>query len=165
MFSKSSMELFSALVAAPSASCADPRYDQGNLEAAGLLGARLEALGFEVGLTELPGSGGAKGNLLARRGGDGEAGLALCGHLDTVPCDPGAWSGDPYRLEQRDGRFYGLGACDMKGFFRGAGGGARWARPGPAAPATVCAGYGQRGVRHGRGAAAVRTPGALCADR
>lgn len=116
MLSQSSMELFCELVATPSASCADPRYDQGNREVAELLGTRLEALGFTVEFTSLPGDG-TKVNLLARRGGDSEAALALCGHLDTVPCDPSAWSGDPYQLEQRGGRFYGLGTCDMKGFF------------------------------------------------
>lgn len=116
MLSQSSMELFSELIATPSASCADPRYDQGNRRVAELLGSRLEALGFTIEFTSLPGDG-TKVNLLARRGGADEAALALCGHLDTVPCDPDAWSVDPYRLEQKDGRFYGLGTCDMKGFF------------------------------------------------
>lgn len=41
----------------------------------------------------------------------------LAGHTDTVPYDEALWSSDPLRLDERDGRWYGLGSCDMKGFF------------------------------------------------
>ena len=41
----------------------------------------------------------------------------LAGHTDTVPFDEAAWSQDPFAMAERDDRFYGLGACDMKGFF------------------------------------------------
>jgi len=50
-------------------------------------------------------------NLLAVRG---RPRLLFNCHLDTVPAAPG-WSGDPLRLEVRDGRAAGLGACDVKG--------------------------------------------------
>ena len=46
---------------------------------------------------------------------DGE-GLTLCGHVDTVPADEPDWTDDPRRLIEREGRLYGRGACDMKGF-------------------------------------------------
>lgn len=35
-------------------------------------------------------------------------------HLDTVPCGDG-WDADPLRLDVREGRAYGRGACDIKG--------------------------------------------------
>ena len=41
----------------------------------------------------------------------------LSGHTDTVPCNPERWQSDPHTLTERDQRFYGLGTCDMKGFF------------------------------------------------
>ncbi|MFL5255345.1 MAG: acetylornithine deacetylase [Rhodopila sp.] len=43
-------------------------------------------------------------------------GLALSGHLDTVPVDGQAWTGDPFTLRRRDGTLVGRGSCDMKGF-------------------------------------------------
>ncbi|MEQ8231490.1 MAG: acetylornithine deacetylase, partial [Gammaproteobacteria bacterium] len=54
-------------------------------------------------------------NLVARLG-DGDDGLVLSGHTDTVPCDASGWHGDPFTLEERDGRC-GLGTADMKVFF------------------------------------------------
>ncbi|HTN34341.1 MAG TPA: acetylornithine deacetylase, partial [Marinobacter sp.] len=41
----------------------------------------------------------------------------LSGHTDTVPYDEARWQSDPFTLTERDGRWYGLGTCDMKGFF------------------------------------------------
>ncbi|MBJ6977312.1 M20/M25/M40 family metallo-hydrolase, partial [Vibrio cholerae] len=49
--------------------------------------------------------------------GEGEGGLLLAGHSDTVPFDEGRWSFDPHKLTEKDNRFYGLGTADMKGFF------------------------------------------------
>jgi acetylornithine deacetylase len=49
--------------------------------------------------------------------GSGEGGLLLCGHSDTVPFDYGQWQSDPFSLKQQDGKLFGLGSCDMKGFF------------------------------------------------
>src|SRR3954452_6126428 len=43
-------------------------------------------------------------------------GLALSGHVDTVPVDGQAWSGDPFALRRRDDALVARGACDMKGF-------------------------------------------------
>jgi len=111
------MELFAALVAAPSVSSPDARCDQGNRAAAELLANRLEDLGFSVELLPVV-QEAEKYNLLARcgTGADGE-GLVLSGHLDTVPCEAAAWRHDPFTLTEEDGRLYGLGSCDMKGFF------------------------------------------------
>ena len=56
-----------------------------------------------------------KANLFATFG-EGPGGIVLSGHSDVVPVDGQAWSSDPFRAEVRDGRMYGRGACDMKGF-------------------------------------------------
>ena len=56
-----------------------------------------------------------KANLFASFG-DGPGGTVLSGHTDVVPVDGQAWSSDPFRAEVRDGKLYGRGACDMKGF-------------------------------------------------
>ena len=40
----------------------------------------------------------------------------LSGHTDVVPVDGQDWSCDPFKAEVRDGKLYGRGACDMKGF-------------------------------------------------
>ncbi|GGY25744.1 acetylornithine deacetylase [Paludibacterium paludis] len=59
---------------------------------------------------------GDKANLFARVGPvDGPA-LVLSGHTDVVPVDGQSWDTDPFELSVRDGRAYGRGAADMKGF-------------------------------------------------
>ena len=57
-----------------------------------------------------------KANLFATVGEGAEPGLILSGHTDVVPVDGQAWGSDPFRAELRDGRLYGRGSCDMKGF-------------------------------------------------
>ncbi len=59
---------------------------------------------------------GTKANLHAIIGPDLPGGLALSGHVDTVPVDGQAWTGDPFALRRQDGRLIARGACDMKGF-------------------------------------------------
>ena len=56
-----------------------------------------------------------KANLFASWG-EGNGGLVLSGHTDVVPVDGQDWRSDPFRADIRDGRLYGRGACDMKGF-------------------------------------------------
>jgi acetylornithine deacetylase len=77
----------------------------------------LAGLGFEIALTR--DASGAKANLFATwpdRSGRLKGGVVLSGHTDVVPVDGQAWSSDPFKPEMRDGRLYGRGACDMKGF-------------------------------------------------
>ncbi|WP_157739191.1 acetylornithine deacetylase [Herbaspirillum sp. meg3] len=57
-----------------------------------------------------------KANLFATVGQGKRPGIILSGHTDVVPVDGQAWSSDPFVLSERDGRFYGRGACDMKAF-------------------------------------------------
>ncbi len=45
-----------------------------------------------------------------------EGGVVLSGHTDVVPVDGQTWTSDPFTLTERDGRLYGRGTCDMKGF-------------------------------------------------
>lgn len=104
---------FAQLLALPSVSCTQPALDQSNRPVVELLATWLGDLGFACELQEIaPG----KFNLLASLG-SGPGGLVLAGHTDTVPYDESLWKSDPLRLDERDGRWYGLGSCDMKGFF------------------------------------------------
>jgi len=57
-----------------------------------------------------------KANLFATLGEGKPAGLILSGHTDTVPWDGQDWSVDPLAGVVRDGRLYGRGSADMKGF-------------------------------------------------
>ena len=59
---------------------------------------------------------GGKANLLATIGPAERPGLVLSGHTDVVPVDGQDWSSDPFRCSARDGRLYGRGTADMKGF-------------------------------------------------
>lgn len=59
---------------------------------------------------------GRKANVHAVIGPQTGGGIALSGHVDTVPVDGQAWTGDPFRLRRQDGKLFARGACDMKGF-------------------------------------------------
>ena len=59
---------------------------------------------------------GKKANLYARLGPEGEGGVMLSGHTDVVPVEGQNWSVPPFALTERDGRYYGRGSADMKGF-------------------------------------------------
>jgi len=104
---------FAALIAAPSVSCTQAHWDQSNRPVIELLSSWLGDLGFACDVQHVaPG----KFNLLASYG-SGPGGLVLAGHSDTVPFDAALWQTDPLKLTEVDGRWVGLGSCDMKGFF------------------------------------------------
>ncbi|WP_350333616.1 acetylornithine deacetylase [Coralliovum pocilloporae] len=63
---------------------------------------------------------GKKANLFATLGPDGPGGIVLSGHTDVVPVENQEWSSDPFTLRESDGRLYGRGTCDMKGFIAAA---------------------------------------------
>lgn len=75
----------------------------------------LAGHGIEVGVFDKPGAPGWKG-LCAHVGPMVPGGVVLSGHTDVVPVDGQDWSTDPFVLTEKDGRLYGRGACDMKGF-------------------------------------------------
>jgi acetylornithine deacetylase len=58
----------------------------------------------------------SKAALFAHVGPWVDGGVVLSGHSDVVPVDGQDWSSDPWRVTERDGRLYGRGTCDMKGF-------------------------------------------------
>ncbi|BBT18936.1 acetylornithine deacetylase [Metapseudomonas otitidis] len=59
---------------------------------------------------------GTKANLFATLGPTDRGGVVLSGHTDVVPVDGQAWTRDPFRLSESEGRLYGRGTADMKGF-------------------------------------------------
>jgi len=69
-----------------------------------------------VASERVPDETGAKAALWAVIGPPDAAGYVLSGHTDVVPVDGQDWTGDPFILAERDGRLYGRGAADMKGF-------------------------------------------------
>jgi len=66
--------------------------------------------------TLVPSPDGQKANLYATIGPKVDGGVVLSGHTDVVPVAGQDWSSDPWILTERDGKLYGRGACDMKGF-------------------------------------------------
>ena len=77
----------------------------------------LESLGLKPWLSH--NADQSKANLfatIAAANGSTEGGLILSGHTDVVPTDGQAWQSDPYRADIREGRLYGRGSADMKGF-------------------------------------------------
>jgi acetylornithine deacetylase len=63
-----------------------------------------------------------KANLVAVIGPRAPGGLVLSGHTDVVPVDGQDWSSDPFtlRVERSEGKVYGRGTCDMKGYLAAA---------------------------------------------
>jgi acetylornithine deacetylase len=64
----------------------------------------------------IPSTDGAKANLFCTIGPDIPGGVVLSGHSDVVPVDGQDWSTDPFTLTEANGKLYGRGSADMKGF-------------------------------------------------
>ena len=64
----------------------------------------------------IPDATGDKANLLAVIGPRDVPGVLLSGHVDVVPVEGQTWTRPPFRLTEHDGRYYGRGTTDMKGF-------------------------------------------------
>src|SRR5262249_41842590 len=99
----------------------DSVSSRSNATMIGYLRKRCEANRFNVkSYTDVDENGIEKINLVAQSSGDDvlAAELALVGHSDTVPYDP-HWN-DALRLTERDGKFFGRGACDTKAFIAAA---------------------------------------------
>lgn len=90
--------------------------DVSTREIADFVSGTLEPHGFKI--SQHPyrdGKGIEKVNVVATKG-DGKPRLALTGHLDTVPYNESEWVSNPLELIERQGKYYGMGICDMKGF-------------------------------------------------
>jgi acetylornithine deacetylase len=77
----------------------------------------LQQAGIKAVLTH--DSAGRKANLFATvpaHDGETDGGIALSGHTDVVPVTGQQWDTDPFKSVIKDGKLYGRGACDMKGF-------------------------------------------------
>lgn len=72
--------------------------------------------GHGVPSVRVPDATGEKAGLHAIIGPRVDGGVVLSAHTDVVPVEGQAWSCDPFALTERDGRLYGRGTCDMKGF-------------------------------------------------
>jgi acetylornithine deacetylase len=92
----------------------DTTSAKSNLALIGFVQDTLKGHGVEA--TLVPSSDGAKADLFATIGSKGDGGIALSGHSDCVPVDGQRWTSDPFTLTERDGKLYGRGTCDMKGF-------------------------------------------------
>lgn len=88
-----------------------------NLPVAEMIAEECTRLGIPVHLR--PDPTGEKANLvatIAAADGRTDGGVALSGHMDTVPVDGQDWASDPFVPEVREGRLYARGSADMKGF-------------------------------------------------
>ncbi|UWR49883.1 acetylornithine deacetylase [Phaeobacter inhibens] len=100
--------ILSDLIAYPTVSA------DSNLEMIACLANRLEDCGARVDV--MFDASGQKANLFATLGPDTDGGIVLSGHSDVVPVTDQDWTSDPFTMEEREGRLYGRGTCDMKGF-------------------------------------------------
>jgi acetylornithine deacetylase len=100
--------MLDALVAFPTVS------RDSNLELVEFVAGYLRGHGVEAHL--VASDCGRKANLYATVGPPVAGGVVLSGHTDVVPVDDQDWASDPFSVVERDGRLYGRGTCDMKGF-------------------------------------------------
>lgn len=84
-----------------------------NIALMGYVRGLLEEAGLIVAL--IPDADGGKANLFASTGPAG-AGVMLSGHTDVVPVEGQHWTKPAFALTEAEGRYYGRGAADMKGF-------------------------------------------------
>lgn len=104
----SSIELLERLVAF------DTTTQQSNLALVDFVRDYLDGFGVasELQVDET----GRQANLFATIGPEDASGVILSGHTDVVPVDGQVWTGDPFRVRERDGTLIGRGVADMKGF-------------------------------------------------
>jgi acetylornithine deacetylase len=108
-------DCFAELIRLPSVSSIDPAHDQSNRAVIDSLANYFDTLGFACEIMPVS-DNPEKCNLIAKKG-EGEGGLVLSGHTDTVPYDLNGWDTDPFTLTKKNNNYYGLGTADMKSFF------------------------------------------------
>ena len=79
---------------------------------------RLDACGAKVLVSH--DATASKANLFATIGPERSDGIVLSGHTDVVPAVVDDWTSNPFEMREANGRLYGRGACDMKGFIAAA---------------------------------------------
>jgi acetylornithine deacetylase len=92
----------------------DTVSDRSNLDLIDFVADYLSAHG--VGSIRLPNGDGSKEALFATIGPRDKGGICLSGHVDVVPVAGQAWTSPPFKAWLDNGRLYGRGTCDMKGF-------------------------------------------------
>jgi acetylornithine deacetylase len=92
----------------------DTESSKSNLALVSFVEDYLQSLG--IAYVKTPDAAGGKAALFATIGPNRDGGIVLSGHTDVVPVAGQAWTGDPFRLRRENGRLYGRGTCDMKGF-------------------------------------------------
>ncbi len=108
MISEKSLACVQTLVRMNTVSC------NSNLQLIDFAQSQLARLGIASRITY--NAGKTKANLFATLGLGKPDGIVLSGHTDTVPWDGQEWTVDPLGALVADGRLYGRGAADMKGF-------------------------------------------------
>ena len=92
----------------------DTESSKSNLELIAWVEDYLAGLG--IASLRVPNAQGDKAALFATIGPVVDGGVVLSGHSDVVPVEGQVWTGHPFHMRREDGRIYGRGACDMKGF-------------------------------------------------
>ena len=72
--------------------------------------------GHGIATNVAPNDDGAKADIIATIGPMKAGGIVLSGHTDVVPVEGQAWKHDPFDMVERDGKLFGRGTRDMKGF-------------------------------------------------
>jgi len=92
----------------------DTDSDKSNLALIDFVADYLDAWGVDY--VRIPNASGDKASLVATIGPRIDGGIVLSGHTDVVPVTGQTWTSDPFTLRIADGRAYGRGSVDMKGF-------------------------------------------------
>ena len=71
---------------------------------------------YGVAFHNVPNEDGAKRSIHCRIGPTVDGGVVLSGHTDVVPVEGQDWHTDPFEMIEKEGKLYGRGTCDMKGF-------------------------------------------------
>ncbi|MEP2977935.1 MAG: acetylornithine deacetylase [Lentilitoribacter sp.] len=101
-------KILSDLIAFPTVSA------DSNLAMIDYLSNRLEDCGASVDVYH--DESGKKANMFATLGPSTDGGIVLSGHSDVVPVTDQDWDSDPFEMVEREGKLFGRGTCDMKGF-------------------------------------------------
>jgi acetylornithine deacetylase len=103
-----SVQILDKLIAFPTVS------SESNLDLIRFVAELLDGRGIKYEIIGSP--DGRKANLFATIGPDDTSGVLLSGHVDVVPIEGQEWTVSPFEMTQRNGRLYGRGTADMKGF-------------------------------------------------